>query len=61
MTKHGTRCCHTMAGTRCELVAGHQSAHTACAGELMVHWRNDLAPAGRQTHVAFDWAEAANQ
>jgi hypothetical protein len=48
-----TQCDRYWAGLRCQLWAGHASAHAAREDDALISWRGDQYG----DRVAFDWAD----
>lgn len=48
-----TQCDHYWAGLRCQLRAGHASAHAAREDDALIYWRSDE----HGDRVKLDWAD----
>jgi hypothetical protein len=52
-----TQCDHYWAGLRCQLWAGHASAHAAREDDALISWRSDE----HGDRLVLDWADRDNQ
>jgi len=52
-----TQCDHYWAGLRCQLWAGHASAHAAREDDALISWRSDE----HGDRVVLDWADRDDQ
>jgi hypothetical protein len=48
-----TQCDHYWAGLRCQLWAGHASAHAAREDDALIYWRSEE----HGDRVVLDWAD----
>jgi hypothetical protein len=53
------QCENVWGGIRCELIAGHQSAHGARQSAALVTWVNHASVTGRNTPT--EWANTDNE
>jgi hypothetical protein len=52
-----TQCDHYWAGLRCQLWAGHASAHAAREDDALISWRSDE----HGDRLVLDWADRDDQ
>jgi hypothetical protein len=52
-----TQCDHYWSGLRCQLWAGHASAHAAREDDALIYWRSEQ----HGDRVVLDWADRADE